>query len=178
MLPFLIHFKLKGNTLIRSKILIFCRSPRKRRSRSRSGSRKRKHRKRSRSRSRERKRKSSRSYSSERRAREREKERQKKGLPPVRSKTLSGEWHPCVRLPQSQCWKLVHYLVQQTCCRDAGAWLRCSAGNPGKVCDSCNRKGTPVDSRLSSLANLVSSRPAKEYASKPNTTTKKAQDSF
>ncbi|KAH0622397.1 hypothetical protein JD844_024671 [Phrynosoma platyrhinos] len=64
-------------------------SPRKRRSRSRSGSRKRKHRKRSRSRSRERKRKSSRSYSSERRAREREKERQKKGLPPVRSKTLS-----------------------------------------------------------------------------------------
>ncbi|XP_031208931.1 SR-related and CTD-associated factor 8 isoform X4 [Mastomys coucha] len=65
------------------------RSPRKRRSRSRSGSRKRKHRKRSRSRSRERKRKSSRSYSSERRAREREKERQKKGLPPVRSKTLS-----------------------------------------------------------------------------------------
>ncbi|XP_055982351.1 SR-related and CTD-associated factor 8 isoform X1 [Sorex fumeus] len=65
------------------------RSPRKRRSRSRSGSRKRKHRKRSRSRSRERKRKTSRSYSSERRAREREKERQKKGLPPVRSKTLS-----------------------------------------------------------------------------------------
>ncbi|NXU49384.1 SCAF8 protein, partial [Turnix velox] len=65
------------------------RSPRKRRSRSRSGSRKRKHRKRSRSRSRDRKRKSSRSYSSERRAREREKERQKKGLPPVRSKTLS-----------------------------------------------------------------------------------------
>ncbi|NXY45684.1 SCAF8 protein, partial [Ceuthmochares aereus] len=65
------------------------RSPRKRRSRSRSDSRKRKHRKRSRSRSRERKRKSSRSYSSERRAREREKERQKKGLPPIRSKTLS-----------------------------------------------------------------------------------------
>ncbi|XP_041420423.1 SR-related and CTD-associated factor 8 isoform X1 [Xenopus laevis] len=65
------------------------RSPRKRRSRSRSGSRKRKHRKRSRSRSRERKRKTSRSYSSERRAREREKERQKKGLPPIRSKTLS-----------------------------------------------------------------------------------------
>uniref|UniRef100_A0A8C9LB13 RRM domain-containing protein n=1 Tax=Pavo cristatus TaxID=9049 RepID=A0A8C9LB13_PAVCR len=65
------------------------KSPRKRRSRSRSGSRKRKHRKRSRSRSRERKRKSSRSYSSERRAREREKERQKKGLPPIRSKTLS-----------------------------------------------------------------------------------------
>uniref|UniRef100_A0A8C3W6W0 SR-related CTD associated factor 8 n=1 Tax=Catagonus wagneri TaxID=51154 RepID=A0A8C3W6W0_9CETA len=65
------------------------RSPRKRRSRSRSGSRKHKHRKRSRSRSRERKRKSSRSYSSERRAREREKERQKKGLPPIRSKTLS-----------------------------------------------------------------------------------------
>ncbi|XP_014452234.1 SR-related and CTD-associated factor 8 isoform X3 [Alligator mississippiensis] len=65
------------------------RSPRKRRSRSRSGSRKRKHRKRSRSRSRERKRKSSRSYSSERRAREREKERQKKGLPPIRSRTLS-----------------------------------------------------------------------------------------
>lgn len=71
---------------------VFCRSPRKRRSRSRSGSRKRKHRKRSRSRSRERKRKSSRSYSSERRAREREKERQKKGLPPIRSKTLSGKW--------------------------------------------------------------------------------------
>ncbi|MGH0143901.1 UNVERIFIED_CONTAM: hypothetical protein FKN15_001171 [Acipenser sinensis] len=44
---------------------------------------------RSRSRSRDRKRKSSRSYSSERRAREREKERQKKGLPPIRSKTLS-----------------------------------------------------------------------------------------
>ncbi|XP_056249837.1 SR-related and CTD-associated factor 8 isoform X1 [Seriola aureovittata] len=65
------------------------RSPKKRRSRSRSGSRKRKHRKRSRSRSRDRKRKSSRSYSSERRAREREKERQKKGLPPIRSKTLS-----------------------------------------------------------------------------------------
>ncbi|XP_044145870.1 SR-related and CTD-associated factor 8 isoform X2 [Bufo gargarizans] len=65
------------------------RSPRKRRSRSRSGSRKRKHRKRSRSRSRERKRKTSRSYSSERRAREREKERMKKGLPPIRSKTLS-----------------------------------------------------------------------------------------
>lgn len=79
------------------------RSPKRRRSRSRSGSRKRKHRKRSRSRSRERdrdrererdrdrdrKRKSSRSYSSERRAREREKERQKKGLPPIRSKTLS-----------------------------------------------------------------------------------------
>ncbi|XP_075059501.1 SR-related and CTD-associated factor 8 isoform X2 [Mixophyes fleayi] len=65
------------------------RSPRKRRSRSRSGSRKRKHRKRSRSRSRERKRKTSRSYSSERRAREREKERQKKGLPAIRSKTLS-----------------------------------------------------------------------------------------
>uniref|UniRef100_A0A4W3H5U5 SR-related CTD associated factor 8 n=1 Tax=Callorhinchus milii TaxID=7868 RepID=A0A4W3H5U5_CALMI len=60
-------------------------SPRKKRSRSRSGSRKRKHRKRSRSRSKERKRKSSRSYSSERRA----KERQRKGLPPVRSKTLS-----------------------------------------------------------------------------------------
>ncbi|CAG09877.1 unnamed protein product, partial [Tetraodon nigroviridis] len=65
------------------------RSPKWRRSRSRSGSRKRKHRKRSRSRSRDRKRKSSRSYSSERRAREREKERQKKGLPPIRSKTLS-----------------------------------------------------------------------------------------
>ncbi|XP_014864177.1 PREDICTED: protein SCAF8 isoform X2 [Poecilia mexicana] len=65
------------------------RSPKRRRSRSRSGSRKRKHRKRSRSRSRDRKRKSSRSYSSERRAREREKERQKKGLPPIRSKTLS-----------------------------------------------------------------------------------------
>ncbi|CAL1574924.1 unnamed protein product [Knipowitschia caucasica] len=65
------------------------RSPKRRRSRSRSGSRKRKHRRRSRSRSRERKRKNSRSYSSERRAREREKERQKKGLPPVRSKTLS-----------------------------------------------------------------------------------------
>uniref|UniRef100_A0A672IQT6 SR-related CTD associated factor 8 n=1 Tax=Salarias fasciatus TaxID=181472 RepID=A0A672IQT6_SALFA len=64
-------------------------SPKRRRSRSRSGSRKRKHRKRSRSRSRDRKRKSSRSYSSERRAREREKERQKKGLPPIRSKTLS-----------------------------------------------------------------------------------------
>ncbi len=69
-----------------------CRSPKRRRSRSRSGSRKRKHRKRSRSRSRDRKRKSSRSYSSERRAREREKERQKKGLPPIRSKTLSGRW--------------------------------------------------------------------------------------
>lgn len=67
------------------------RSPKRRRSRSRSGSRKRKHRKRSRSRSRDRKRKSSRSYSSERRAREREKERQKKGLPPIRSKTLSGK---------------------------------------------------------------------------------------
>ncbi|XP_061599504.1 SR-related and CTD-associated factor 8 [Cololabis saira] len=65
------------------------RSPKRRRSRSRSDSRKRKHRKRSRSRSRDRKRKSSRSYSSERRAREREKERQKKGLPPIRSKTLS-----------------------------------------------------------------------------------------
>ncbi|KAM4043282.1 SR-related and CTD-associated factor 8 isoform 1-T5 [Anomaloglossus baeobatrachus] len=65
------------------------RSPRKRRSRSRSGSRKRKHRKRSRSRSRERKHKTSRSYSSERRARDREKERLKKGLPPIRSKTLS-----------------------------------------------------------------------------------------
>ncbi|XP_045918466.1 SR-related and CTD-associated factor 8 isoform X1 [Micropterus dolomieu] len=65
------------------------RSPKRRRSRSRSGSRKRKHRKRSRSRSRDRKRKSSRSYSSERRARERDKERQKKGLPPIRSKTLS-----------------------------------------------------------------------------------------
>ncbi|KAM3594637.1 uncharacterized protein V6R79_011371 [Siganus canaliculatus] len=65
------------------------RSPKRRRSRSRSGSRKRKHRKRSRSRSRDRKRKSSRSYSSERRAREREKERQKKGLPPIRSRTLS-----------------------------------------------------------------------------------------
>ncbi|MEQ2216424.1 hypothetical protein XENOCAPTIV_015961, partial [Xenoophorus captivus] len=47
---------------------------------------------RSRSRSRDRKRKSSRSYSSERRAREREKERQKKGLPPIRSKTLSGNY--------------------------------------------------------------------------------------
>ncbi|XP_051942799.1 SR-related and CTD-associated factor 8 isoform X1 [Hippocampus zosterae] len=65
------------------------RSPKRRRSRSRSGSRKRKHRKRSRSRSRDRKRKTTRSYSSERRAREREKERQKKGLPPIRSKTLS-----------------------------------------------------------------------------------------
>ncbi|XP_051781143.1 SR-related and CTD-associated factor 8 isoform X24 [Erpetoichthys calabaricus] len=72
-----------------SQVTSIFRSPRKRRSRSRSGSRKRKHRKRSRSRSRERKRKSSRSYSSERRAREREKERQKKGLPPIRSKTLS-----------------------------------------------------------------------------------------
>ncbi|XP_078505305.1 SR-related and CTD-associated factor 8 [Lissotriton helveticus] len=69
------------------------RSPRKRRSRSRSGSRKRKHRKRSRSRSREwdrdRKRKTSRSYSNERRTYEREKDRLKKGLPPIRSKTLS-----------------------------------------------------------------------------------------
>uniref|UniRef100_A0A8C6PTM7 SR-related CTD associated factor 8 n=1 Tax=Nothobranchius furzeri TaxID=105023 RepID=A0A8C6PTM7_NOTFU len=65
------------------------RSPKRRRSRSRSGSRKRKHRKRSRSRSRDRKRKTSRSYSSERRAREHEKERQKKGLPPIRSRTLS-----------------------------------------------------------------------------------------
>ncbi|XP_077588198.1 SR-related and CTD-associated factor 8 [Stigmatopora nigra] len=65
------------------------RSPKRRRSRSRSGSRKRRHRKRSRSRSRDRKRKPSRSYSSERRAREREKERQKKGLPPIRSKTIS-----------------------------------------------------------------------------------------
>lgn len=86
-------FEQKNNIVVRSKIRFFCRSPRKRRSRSRSGSRKRKHRKRSRSRSRERKRKSSRSYSSERRAREREKERQKKGLPPIRSKTLSGKWH-------------------------------------------------------------------------------------
>ncbi|XP_041073330.1 SR-related and CTD-associated factor 8 isoform X2 [Carcharodon carcharias] len=79
--------------LVRSRSLTHSRSrsrsPRKKRSRSRSGSRKRKHRKRSRSRSKERKRKSSRSYSSERRAREREKERQKKGLPPIRSKTLS-----------------------------------------------------------------------------------------
>ncbi|XP_057715445.1 SR-related and CTD-associated factor 8 isoform X2 [Corythoichthys intestinalis] len=65
------------------------RSPKRRRSRSRSGSRKRRHRKRSRSRSRDRKRKTSRSYSSERQAQEREKERQKKGLPPIRSKTLS-----------------------------------------------------------------------------------------
>nr|XP_015209546.1 PREDICTED: protein SCAF8 isoform X1 [Lepisosteus oculatus] len=77
------------NTRSRTRSKSRSRSPRKRRSRSRSGSRKRKHRKRSRSRSRERKRKSSRSYSSERRAREREKERQKKGLPPIRSKTLS-----------------------------------------------------------------------------------------
>lgn len=73
------------------RLCSFCRSPKRRRSRSRSGSRKRKHRKRSRSRSRDHKRKSSRSYSSERRAREREKERQKKGLPPIRSKTLSGK---------------------------------------------------------------------------------------
>ncbi|XP_061824586.2 SR-related and CTD-associated factor 8-like isoform X1 [Nerophis lumbriciformis] len=73
----------------RSRTRSRSRSPKRRRSRSRSGSRKRKHRKRSRSRSRDRKRKTSRSYSSERRAREREKERQKKGLPPIRSKTLS-----------------------------------------------------------------------------------------
>lgn len=72
--------------------VFFRRSPKRRRSRSRSSSRKRKHRKRSRSRSRDRKRKTSRSYSSERRAREREKERQKKGLPPIRSKTLSGRY--------------------------------------------------------------------------------------
>ncbi|KAG9336112.1 hypothetical protein JZ751_002459 [Albula glossodonta] len=81
--------KKTGSTRSRTRSRSRSRSPRKRRSRSRSGSRKRKHRKRSRSRSRERKRKSSRSYSSERRAREREKERQKKGLPPIRSKTLS-----------------------------------------------------------------------------------------
>ncbi|XP_069007999.1 SR-related and CTD-associated factor 8-like isoform X2 [Embiotoca jacksoni] len=77
------------NTRSRTRSRSRSRSPKRRRSRSRSGSRKRKHRKRSRSRSRDRKRKSSRSYSSERRAREREKERQKKGLPPIRSKTLS-----------------------------------------------------------------------------------------
>lgn len=80
-------------------IFLLSRSPKRRRSRSRSGSRKRKHRKRSRSRSRDRKRKSSRSYSSERRAREREKERQKKGLPPIRSKTLSGTWRLTVSGP-------------------------------------------------------------------------------
>ncbi|XP_053700324.1 SR-related and CTD-associated factor 8 isoform X1 [Synchiropus splendidus] len=77
--------KTRSRTRSRSR----SRSPKRRRSRSRSSSRKRKHRKRSRSRSRDRKRKSSRSYSSERRAREHEKERQKKGLPPIRSKTLS-----------------------------------------------------------------------------------------
>ncbi|XP_028293034.1 SR-related and CTD-associated factor 8 isoform X2 [Gouania willdenowi] len=79
----------KKTTRSRTRSRSRSRSPKRRRSRSRSGSRKRKHRKRSRSRSRDRKRKTSRSYSSERRAREREKERQKKGLPPVRSKTLS-----------------------------------------------------------------------------------------
>lgn len=81
--------KKTSNTRSRTRSRSRSRSPKRRRSRSRSGSRKRKHRKRSRSRSRDRKRKSSRSYSSERRAREREKERQKKGLPPIRSKTLS-----------------------------------------------------------------------------------------
>ncbi|XP_037341882.2 SR-related and CTD-associated factor 8 [Pungitius pungitius] len=81
--------KKNASTRSRTRSRSRSRSPKRRRSRSRSGSRKRKHRKRSRSRSRERKRKSSRSYSSERRAREREKERQKKGLPPIRSKTLS-----------------------------------------------------------------------------------------
>ncbi|CAJ1073886.1 SR-related and CTD-associated factor 8 isoform X1 [Xyrichtys novacula] len=81
--------KKMASTRSRTRSRSRSRSPKRRRSRSRSGSRKRKHRKRSRSRSRDRKRKSSRSYSSERRAREREKERQKKGLPPIRSKTLS-----------------------------------------------------------------------------------------
>ncbi|KAM8916868.1 SR-related and CTD-associated factor 8 isoform 2-T2 [Spinachia spinachia] len=81
--------KKNASTRSRTRSRSRSRSPKRRRSRSRSGSRKRKHRKRSRSRSRDRKRKSSRSYSSERRAREREKERQKKGLPPIRSKTLS-----------------------------------------------------------------------------------------
>lgn len=85
------HFSVTGKELSRENLFI-PRSPKRRRSRSRSGSRKRKHRKRSRSRSRDRKRKSSRSYSSERRAREREKERQKKGLPPIRSRVLSGKF--------------------------------------------------------------------------------------
>ncbi|XP_016331357.1 protein SCAF8-like [Sinocyclocheilus anshuiensis] len=90
--------KKTSSTRSRTRSRSRSRSPKRRRSRSRSGSRKRKHRKRSRSRSRDRKRKSSRSYSSERRAREREKERQKKGLPPIRSRVLSGkitEVHLC-----------------------------------------------------------------------------------
>lgn len=95
---FIIEFIVGGGARFVCNVLMFiiCRSPKRRRSRSRSGSRKRKHRKRSRSRSRDRKRKSSRSYSSERRAREREKERQKKGLPPIRSKTLSGTGALCL----------------------------------------------------------------------------------
>uniref|UniRef100_A0AAY4E8J6 Uncharacterized protein n=1 Tax=Denticeps clupeoides TaxID=299321 RepID=A0AAY4E8J6_9TELE len=64
------------------------RSPKRRRSRSTSRSRRSRHR-RSRSRSRERRRHSPRSRSLERRDRERERERRQKGLPPVKTDTLS-----------------------------------------------------------------------------------------
>uniref|UniRef100_A0AAY4E9I0 SR-related CTD-associated factor 4a n=1 Tax=Denticeps clupeoides TaxID=299321 RepID=A0AAY4E9I0_9TELE len=65
-----------------------CVSPKRRRSRSTSRSRRSRHR-RSRSRSRERRRHSPRSRSLERRDRERERERRQKGLPPVKTDTLS-----------------------------------------------------------------------------------------
>ncbi|XP_030648699.1 SR-related and CTD-associated factor 4 [Chanos chanos] len=64
------------------------RSPKRRRSRSNSRSRRPRYR-RSRSRSRERRRYSPRSRSQERRERERERERRQKGLPPIKSETLS-----------------------------------------------------------------------------------------
>lgn len=69
-------------------------------------------------------------------------------------------------------------LASRACYRDVGAWLWSPAGNSGKVCDSFNRKVTPVDSRLSSLASLVSSRPTKEYASKPTPPPKKLRTAF
>uniref|UniRef100_Q5BJ33 Splicing factor, arginine/serine-rich 15 n=1 Tax=Xenopus tropicalis TaxID=8364 RepID=Q5BJ33_XENTR len=64
------------------------RSPKRRRSRSGSRSRRSRHR-RSRSRSRDRRRHSPKSRSQERRDREKEKERRQKGLPPIKSETVS-----------------------------------------------------------------------------------------
>lgn len=67
------------------------RSPKRRRSRSGSRSRRSRHR-RSRSRSRDRRRHSPKSRSQERRERERERERRSKGLPQIKSETVSGKF--------------------------------------------------------------------------------------
>lgn len=78
--------------------MFLSRSPKRRRSRSNSRTRRSRHR-RSRSRSRERRHHSPRSRSQDRREREKERERRQKGLPPLKTETLSSESESICQLP-------------------------------------------------------------------------------